>query len=67
MGISEDEYCDLAEQLNACSSEQEAERLLWRKMCELLERTKRDCRPEFAERAETWMRKQGYLPASSAN
>jgi hypothetical protein len=38
------------------------ERRLQGEIKQLLERAKRECRPEFVERAETWLRNRRLLP-----
>ena len=38
------------------------ERRLQGEIKRLLERAKRECSPEFAERAETWLRNRRLLP-----
>jgi hypothetical protein len=38
------------------------ERRLEQEFAQLLRRIKRECRPEFAERVETYLRSHGLLP-----
>ena len=47
-------------------SAEEVLRLLRLKMFELLMRARRECGAEFAERAEEWMRREGWLTENNA-
>jgi len=42
------------------------ERKIERELVELLARVKRECRPEFAERVETYLRRERLLPKETA-